>query len=75
MEHITLPHKVNSEHVDQQTVTETSSLPVNGVSWLAARVIANLNMALEELHCNMIIVSIVQQDTIVLSCGHLHREP
>lgn len=44
------------------------------MSWLAAGVIADLDMTLVELHCNMIIVSIVQQNTIILSCRHLQRE-
>lgn len=44
------------------------SSPVDGVSWLAARVIADLDVTLVELHSNMIIVPIVQQDPVVLSC-------
>lgn len=43
-------------------------IPVDGVSWLAARVIADLDVALVELHCDMIIVSIIKKDTIVLCC-------
>lgn len=50
------------------------SSPVDGVSWLAAGVIADFDVTLEELHCDMIVVSIVQQDTIILSCGHLPRK-
>lgn len=50
------------------------TLPVDGVSWLAAWVIADLDVTLVELHCNMIIVSIVQQDTIILICGYLQRD-
>lgn len=38
------------------------------MSWLAAWVIADFDMTLVELHSNMIIFSIVQQDAIILSC-------
>lgn len=48
-------------------------IPVDGMSWLAARVIADLHVTLIELHCDMIIVSIIKKDTIVLCCRHLHR--
>ena len=44
------------------------------MSGLAARVIADLDVTLVELHCNMIIVSIVQQDTVILICGYLQRD-
>lgn len=52
----------------QESVTVTVNLPVDGMSWLAAGVIADLDVTLVELHCNMIVVSIVQQDTVILSC-------
>lgn len=41
------------------------------MSRLTARVIAHFNMTLVELHSNMIIVSIVQQDSVILCCRHL----
>ena len=50
------------------------ALPVDGMSGLAAGVIADLNVALIELHCNVIIIAIVQQDAIIFSCRHLERE-
>lgn len=43
-------------------------VPIDGMSWLAARVIADLDVALIELHCDMIIVPIIKQDAIVLCC-------
>lgn len=49
------------------------SVPVDGMSWLAARVIADLHVTLIELHCDMIVVSIIKKDAVVLSCRHLHR--
>lgn len=49
-------------------------VPVYGMSWLATGIIAHFYVALEELHCNMIIVTIVQQDTIVLICRNLYAE-
>lgn len=49
------------------------SVPVDGMSWLAARVIADLHVTLIELHCDMIVVSIIKKDAVVLCCRHLHR--
>lgn len=49
------------------------TVPVDGMSWLAARVIADLHMTLIELHCDMIVVSIIKKDTVVLCCRHLNR--
>lgn len=48
-------------------------VPVDGMSWLAARVIADLHVTLIELHCDMIVVSIIKKDAVVLCCRHLHR--
>lgn len=42
------------------------------MSWLAARVVADLDVTLIELHCDVIVVSIIKEDAIVLRCGHLH---
>lgn len=50
------------------------TVPVDGVSWLAAGIIADFDVALVELHCNVIIVSVVQEDAIILGCGHLERD-
>ncbi|TNN75296.1 hypothetical protein EYF80_014533 [Liparis tanakae] len=44
------------------------------MSGLAAVVIADLDMTLVELHCYMIVVSIVQQDAVILRCGHLQSK-
>lgn len=52
-------------------LTVAADSPVNSVSRLAAGVIADFNVALEELHCNVIIVTVVQQDAIILSCRNL----
>lgn len=49
------------------------TVPVDGMSWLAARVIADLHVTLIELHCDMIVVSIIKKDAVVLCCRHLHR--
>lgn len=40
---------------------------------LTAWVVADLDMTLEEFHSNVIIVSIIQEDAIVLCSGHLLR--
>lgn len=60
----------NNEY--RETYGMCSAVPVYSMSWLAAWVITHFHMTLEELHCDVIIVSIIQQDTIVFSCGNLH---
>lgn len=67
-------------HKNEGKPTETSvgkhkggSVPVDGMSWLAAGVIADLHVTLIELHCDMIVVSVIQKDAVVLRCRHLHR--
>lgn len=49
----------------------SSDIPVNGMAGLTAWVVADLDMTLEEFHSNVVIVSIIQEDTIVLCSGHL----
>lgn len=46
-------------------------LPVDGRAGVAAWVIANTDMALVQLNCNVVIVPIVEEDPIVLCCGDL----
>lgn len=50
------------------------TVPIDGVSWLAAGIVADFDVALVELHCNVVIVSVVQEDAVILSCGHLERD-
>lgn len=47
--------------------------PIDGVSGLAAWIIADFDMTLVELHRNVIVVSVVQEDAVIFSCGHLQR--
>lgn len=47
--------------------------PVDGVSGLAARIVADFDVTLVELHRDVIVVSVVQEDAVVFSCGHLQR--
>lgn len=47
--------------------------PIDGVSGLAARIVADFDVTLVELHRDVIVVSVVQEDAVVFSCGHLHR--
>ena len=47
------------------------ALPVDGRAGVAARVVADTHMALIQLHCDVVIVPIVQQDPIVLCRGDL----
>lgn len=54
--------------VKQRFKCKGGHVPIDGMSWLAARVIADLDVTLIKLHCNMIIVSIIKKDTIVLRC-------
>lgn len=53
---------------------EAGPVPVDGMTRLAARVIADLDMALIQLHCDVIIVSVIKKDTVVLCGRHLRRE-
>lgn len=48
--------------------------PVDGVAGLAAGVVADLDVTLVELHSDVIVVSVVQQDAVVFSRGHLQRD-
>lgn len=48
--------------------------PIDGVSGLAARIVADFDMTLVELHRDVIVVSVVQEDAVVFSCGHLRRD-
>lgn len=52
---------------------ESGSAPVDGVSRLAARVIADLHVTLIELHGDMVVVSVIKKDPVVLCRRHLHR--
>lgn len=47
------------------------ALPVDGRAGIAAWVVAHTYMALVQLHCDVVIVPVVQQDPIVLCCGDL----
>ena len=47
------------------------ALPVDGRAGVAARVIADTHVTLVQLHCHVVIVSIVQQDPVVLCRGDL----
>lgn len=38
---------------------------------LTARVVADLDVTLKEFHSNVVIISIIQKDAIVLCSGHL----
>lgn len=49
----------------------SSDIPVNGMAGLTARVVADLDVTLEEFHSNVVVVSIIQEDAIVLCSGHL----
>lgn len=40
---------------------------------LTARVVADLDVTLEEFHSDVIIVTIIQEDAIVLCSGHLKK--
>lgn len=50
---------------------QEEALPVDGGAGVAARVITDAHVALVELHCNVIVVPIVQQDPIVFCRGDL----
>lgn len=49
----------------------SSGIPVNGMAGLTARVIADLDVTFKKFHSNVVIVSIIQEDAIVLCSGHL----
>lgn len=50
---------------------KNSSSPVDCMTLLAARVIADFNMTFMKLYSNVVIVPIVQKNAIVLCRGHL----
>lgn len=47
------------------------ALPVDGRAGVAARVVADTYVALVQLHCDVVIVPVVQQDPVVLCGGDL----
>lgn len=47
------------------------ALPVDGRAGVAAWVVADTHMTLVQLHCDVVIVPIVQQDPVVLCRGDL----
>lgn len=47
------------------------ALPVDGRAGVTARIVADTHVALVQLHCDVVIVSVVQQDPIVLCRGDL----
>lgn len=47
------------------------ALPIDGRAGVAAWVVADAHMALVQLHCDVVIVPVVQQDPIVLCRGDL----
>lgn len=58
-------------YVTLSSTIGSSDIPVNSMARLTARIIADLDMTLEEFHGNVVVVSIIQKDTIVLCGGHL----
>lgn len=48
--------------------------PIDGVSGLAAGIVADFDVTLVELHRDVIVVSVVQEDAIIFSRGHLQRD-
>lgn len=50
------------------------ALPVDGRAGVAARVVADTHVTLVQLHCDVVIVPIVQQDPVVLCRGDLRGE-
>ena len=52
---------------------QEEALPVDGGAGVAARIITDTHVALVELHCNVIVVPIVQQDPIVFCRGDLRQ--
>ena len=50
---------------------QEEALPVDGRAGVAARVITDTHMALVELHRDVVVVPIVQQDSIVFCRGDL----
>lgn len=47
------------------------ALPVDGRAGVTARIVADTHVALVQLHCDVVIVPVVQQDPIVLCRGDL----